>query len=61
MCESKIVTMKNGQETILANEVTSINVKEGEYDVTSMDKGSFTVKGTLTKIDLVGHKVIITQ
>lgn len=59
MCESKLFYVRDGREEKKADEVTKITIKDNRLEITSIDKGTFTIDGELSEIDFVGHKITV--
>jgi predicted RNA-binding protein len=61
MCETNAYLRKDGQEELLLAAVDKVEPDEGELRLTNIYGEQKSIKGTITRLSLIDHRVIIEQ
>ncbi|MBW2171209.1 MAG: CooT family nickel-binding protein [Deltaproteobacteria bacterium] len=61
MCEANVYLLKDGKEELFLEGVDKIEPDDGELRLTSLYGEQKSIKGTITRLSLVDHRVIIEQ
>jgi predicted RNA-binding protein len=61
MCETNAYLLKGGEEELFLEAVDKIEPDDGELRLTSIYGEQKSVRGTVTRLSLVDHRVIIEQ
>ncbi len=62
MCESKVFVLENGEEKVLAGEVSSLTVSSGEVMVMDIYGKEYRLNGVKeVRVNFLGHKVVIVK
>jgi predicted RNA-binding protein len=61
MCEANAYLLKNGKEELFLEAVDRVEPDEGKLRLTSIYGEQKFIKGTITRLSLVDHRVIIEQ
>ena len=61
MCESHAYMVRNGQEEKLLEDVTFIQPGDGEVIIRSLFGEELTVKGRISEIRLMDHKILLEE
>ncbi len=61
MCESKVITIKNGKEKIVMEDVVRIEVENDKLRLYGLLGEVKEVRGRIVLMDLVGHKVFVEE
>jgi len=61
MCESSVYFKKGEKEDLILKDVVFIKPKDGSVFIEDIIGESKTIDGKITLIDLLGHKVVISQ
>jgi predicted RNA-binding protein len=61
MCEANAYLLKNGEEELFLEAVDKVEPDEGGLRLTSIYGEQKSIKGAITRLSLVDHKVIIEQ
>jgi predicted RNA-binding protein len=61
MCEANAYLLKDGEEELLLEAVDKVEPDDGELRLTSIYGEQKSIKGTITRLSLVDHRVIIEQ
>lgn len=59
MCQMRVYTEENGQEKILAEDVTLLEVSGKQIEVTSLFEGTKSFDGAIEKIDFNNGKLFL--
>lgn len=59
MCQFRVVTVDNGQEELIQEDVTTLEVKGENICLASLFDGKKELKGQIDKIDFTGGKVFL--
>ncbi len=61
MCESKVITVKNGKEKILMEDVVRIEVENEKLRLYGLLGDMKEIKGRIVLMDLIGHKIFVEE
>ena len=61
MCETNAYLLKDGQEELFLEAVDKVEPGDGELCLTSIYGEQKSIKGTVTRLSLVEHRVIIEK
>lgn len=61
MCEANAYLLKNGREELLLEALDTVEPDEGKLRLTNIYGEQKFVKGIITRLSLVDHKVIIEE
>ena len=61
MCESSVYFKKGEKEDLILKDVVFIKPEDGSVFIEDIIGESKTIDGKITLIDLLGHKVVISQ
>jgi predicted RNA-binding protein len=59
MCESKVYLLKNGEETLLMEDVVKIEVDGGKVILQGLLGEKMEVEGRITLMDMRSHKILL--
>ncbi len=59
MCQMRVYTEENGQEKILTEDVTLLEVAGKQIEVTSLFEGTKSFEGVIEKIDFNSGKLFL--
>jgi len=61
MCEANAYLLKDGEEKLFLEAVDKVEPDDGELRLTSIYGEQKSINGTITRLSLVDHRVIIEQ
>jgi len=61
MCESKVITVKNGKEKILMEDVVRIEIENGILKLYGLLGEKKEIKGRIVLMDLIGHRIFVEE
>ncbi|MFQ5645662.1 MAG: CooT family nickel-binding protein [bacterium] len=61
MCEANVYISENGRESLMMKEVDIIRPEEGGLFLRSVQGEQKMIKGKITDISLVNHKIVIEK
>jgi predicted RNA-binding protein len=59
MCQTTAYVVEDGKEVALLKDVVSVQPEEGKVRITNLFGEEMLVKGRITHIDLLVHKIVI--
>jgi len=61
MCESKVITIKDGTEVIIMEDVIRVEVKNDKIKFYDLLGESKEIKGRIIFMDLIEHKIVVEE
>ena len=61
MCESKVITIKDGTEVIIMEDVIRVEVRNDKIKFYDLLGESKEIKGRIIFMDLIEHKIIVEE
>ncbi|HIP24863.1 MAG TPA: CooT family nickel-binding protein [Archaeoglobus profundus] len=61
MCESKVITIKDGTEVIIMEDVIRVEVRNDKIRFYDLLGESKEIKGRIIFMDLIEHKIIVEE
>ncbi|RLI82877.1 RNA-binding protein [Archaeoglobales archaeon] len=61
MCESKVVTIRNGEEVVLMEDVIRIEVEGDKLKLFGLLGESSEIKGRISVMDMKTHKILVEE
>jgi predicted RNA-binding protein len=61
MCEANAYLLKDGREELFLEALNTVETEDGKLRLTSIFGEQKFIKGRITRLSLVDHKVIIEQ
>ncbi len=61
MCEANVYLLKDGKEELFLEAVDTVEPDKGKLRLTNLYGEQKSIKGTITRLSLVDHRVIIEQ
>jgi predicted RNA-binding protein len=61
MCEMNAYLLKDGEEELFLEAVDKVEPHDGQLRLTSIYGEHKSIKGTITRLSLVDHRVIVEQ
>ena len=61
MCESKVVTIKDGNEVVIMEDVVRVEVRSDKIKLYGLLGESKEIKGKIIFMDLMEHKIVVEE
>jgi len=61
MCESKVVTIKDGNEVVIMEDVVRVEVRNDKIKLYGLLGESKEIKGKIIFMDLMEHKIVVEE